>query len=182
MAAAILFCVFLAILFFVAAWISWPKEDAVHINDVGSEYFTIIPNNGRYHILDAETYKVLGRFAEESIRDSAFFYQRQYTYYSVIVTDKRGQQFIMAVRTDGKSQQLECGNCVLLYGMISELSADRSRELMEQLGEYDIPVVNWCLNDNDDSIAGRYAKSVFFGFAFAAILGLVGIIIWKNAK
>lgn len=170
---AIIFCLFLLVIFTIAAMVSWPMGKNVDIREEGKEAFGEL--RGRWFSLEADTYEVIGEFAEFTTHHSVFFYPIKYYYFNVLVTDEQGHQFIMAVRVGKKTETLREGKNVGLYGMISPLDEGRKEAQINSL--YEVAnkndIYNISLNDNDSSVINQFMKSVFF--IFWAILDVLFI-------
>lgn len=168
---AMIFFLLLLVIFILAAIVSWPVGKKVAIQEEGKAAFSELRD--RWFSLEADSYEVIGEFAEFTTHHSTFFYPIKYYYFNVLVTDRQGQQFIMAVRTGKKTEVLREGKTIGLYGMISQLDTGRIEAQINSL--YEVAngrdVYNISLNDNDSSVVNQYMKSVFF--IFCVILDLV---------
>lgn len=153
---------FLLVLFLFAAIASWPRGKTIDIREEGKEAFNELRD--QWFFLGADSYEVLGEFAEFTTHHSTFFYPITYHYFNVLVTAGQGHQFIMAVRTGKKTEDLRKQKAVDLYGMISPLDAGRAEIQINSLHKTGNgnTVYNLSLNDNDSSAANQYMESVFY--------------------
>ena len=146
---AIIFIVTLLILSITGLIISIPTGKTINIYEEGIK---AVESNtsGKYYKLDSHSYKVLNNFDNYITTNSTFQTTEEYEYFNVLVTDSTGKKFIMAVRTDAKTQQLNRGNPVDLYGMISPLKNNIKNKQLESLQEdNEVKIISKCLNDND---------------------------------
>lgn len=172
---AIVFCFLIFVLFLFVSYINLPRNKAINIYKNGISSFSEL--NDKWYCLEAENYEVLDEFGEFVTVDSTFLYSVKYYYFNVLVTDSKGEQFIMGVRTDKKTEQLRKGNSVDLYGMVSPLDEEIGREQLEKLEDDHMPTLSLSLNDNDTSVLSRCVHSmVFLGMALLDLLLILFIL------
>ena len=172
---ALVFCFLIFVLFLFASYINLPRNKAINIYKNGISSFYEL--NDKWYCLEAEHYKVLDEFGDFVTVDSTFLSSVKYYYFNVLVTDSGGEQFIMGVRTDKKTEQLRNGNSVDLYGMISPLNEEIATVQLEKLNDNHIPTFSLSLNDNDTSVLSRCVQSIFFlGMALLDLLLMVFIL------
>lgn len=171
----LIFCFLIFVLFIFAAYINLPRNKAVNICENSVSSFNNLKD--KWFRLDAEDYTVLDEFGEFVTVDSTFLYTVKYYYFNVLVTDAAGEQFIMAVRTDKKTEQLRKGNSVDLYGMVSHLDEETEMAQLEHLYDNNVQTLSVSLNDNDTSVLSRCVQSVIFaGLALLDLLLLIFIL------
>lgn len=177
---AIVFLALLLLLFSFVAFTSIPRDNAVKIQEEGTNSF--LENKGEWYLLEEGEYEVLGEFDEYVTRHSTFFYTIRYHYFNVKVTDSQGKPFIMAVRTGKKTEELRKGNAVKLFGMVSSLDEERMMSQSQSLNNsgHDAEAYSVCLNDNDDSVVGLYIQAIVFGLFAIVDLGFIILIISKK--
>lgn len=146
--------IFLALLFFLNAFVSFPLGVPHDISREGSD---CLRASGRaWYILPAGTYiSESSSFGEIYSRSSPIpFVTRRYTRFHVTIRTQDGPMFQMSVRVrDDKRRKLERGESPELYGMVSELSGSALAPQRETLERNETESV--CLNDNGATVRTR---------------------------
>lgn len=167
-------CVFLgilAIIFALNVFIRFPFQSPVSIGKNGA---SCLESPGKHwFVLEEGSYIVSGQFETISVRSSGIpFLSKRYTYYIIEVTSDE-ETFIMPVRVNAKkSDSLERGKAVALYGMVSELDADLFEKQYQALNGRDADATPMCLNDNGDTVVTRIFSAVVFALLTVACIWL----------
>lgn len=176
---AIIFCVIILIIFVLGATMNIPTSSPTDIASLGVNSFNN-HNLGKYYYLYPDDYTVLCNFDEFVTTDSTYMLTKIYYYFNVLVTDNSGEQFIMAVRTDDKTEYLKSGTRVTLCGMVSDLEDDVKDKQLKYVNESTIDVIPKCLNDNDTTPSTN--KSVAIICTIISILDIILIMFLYKKK
>lgn len=170
--AAYVFLAFLTLLCLANVLIALPLAKPVDLGSVGAD--GLGGQRGTWYVLDAGAYSVGSNFDSVSIRSSFVpFLSKRYSYYLVTVEPKTGAPFSMAVRvTASKQSQMERGQTVSLYGMVSGLTGDTAVQAQAAAGDQTVQLQ--CLNDNGDTGAKRVLKA---GIFLLAAIGCIFLIV-----
>lgn len=176
----IVFCVVFLVLLIIVAFISWPKEDAVNIYQKGQNSLT--ETSKKWFLLEKNSYEIINEYDEYVTTDSNFLTPVRYYYFNVLVTDSKGESFIMAVRTDKKTKELRSGNAVSLYGMAKPLNEERKEKQIQSLKNYEnnVEICSVSLFDNNDTVQKRKVEAVLAAFATILDLILIMFFIYKR--
>ena len=167
--AAVVLCAFLFAVLMLVAFIHWPRGRGINIGEEGIEH--ILQGTNDWYFLEKDSYKILNEFGEHVTRHSTFYYPIRYYYFNVEVTDSKETTFVMAVRTHKKTEELRSEKAVSLYGRVASLDQEQTN-LQSRSLDSSQKIYSICLNDNDETISGRYIQSVL-----AIILGLLDLIL-----
>ena len=104
------------------------------------------------YTLPEGTYTVLGKFAGEYGSTSHITFSAiERKYFSVLVTDAHGEQFVMAARVQGRElSALEEGRTVELKGLGSELAPEKEALMRESLADMAADISGYCIYDNGE--------------------------------
>ena len=126
---ALIFCIALACLFLVGAYLSFPfhKTTSVALLSL-NELQEQARKSHKTYVLNTEDYEVLSKVGEESIADRFTMKKHTLVFYRILVTPSTGAPYTMVVRVEEEDVDLAQGRTVTLQGMIS-----RTDEKLNQL-------------------------------------------------
>lgn len=108
---------------------------------------------GQFFLLEPHSYQVLNNFDSETLTvESNDLTTEKFEYFNVLVTDKLGEQCIIAVRTSEKVSQLKYNSKPQIYGMMSTLKDELKNNQLKGISTETIKVFNKCINDNGDKV------------------------------
>ena len=102
------------------------------------------------YTLPEGTYAVLGEFAMEYGSTSVITFSAiERRYFSLLVTDADGDQFIIAARVqDRELRALEEGRSVELKGLGGQLTPEKADMMNRSLGDTIVDITGYCIYDN----------------------------------
>lgn len=117
------------------------------VNVVGS---TVVAKSLNNYALEPGSYTVIGPYDTyvSAHKVGKHYKHNEYTYFDVIVRSDSGN-FIMSVRTCDKTPAVSKGTAPLIVGFMSELN-EEELENRKDHSEFGLPVLNYCIYDNDD--------------------------------
>lgn len=147
--AVIVFISFLLILCVITTIIKWSGGKGINLSEEGMS--TYMNNTKQKVYLDPDSYQILNEFGVFRTQNSTFLFPIEYYYFNVLVDGKNGSRFVIAVRTNKKTEDLRNGKSVFLNGMMSKLDDDTTAKQLSGLNvPFDVDeVYSYCLNDND---------------------------------